>query len=227
MALHEQEAIKVNLVLVGIRLLTESRQLESFSELVGGDAVTRTLGLEFTSAQKPPEPTTLLEFPKDRITLQLGAGRSVIERAYPDTSDLHDLSRIAEVTTLAVDKSELDGALPTGHDYNVEMVYEQDSGETADKYLSQRLFRANDLAAQGWDAVGGGGRLTYEASDERWEFVAEPRYRSRDTHKVFLALNLHKEQPVIPEQSDIATTLERVWNEACALSDRIDRGTPA
>lgn len=223
MPLYEQMILKVDLVLVGVRLLSEPQQVNAFSALVGEEVVPAGVGLAFMEDQRTPEQATRLELPKDRITLALGTSRSTIERAYPSASDL---PRLAEIATMAVDSSEFGSALPTAHNYTLEMVYRQDS-ENAYRYLGQRLFRGDAFAAQGWSTIGGAGKLAYESSDGRWEFIVEPRFHARDTDRVFLLLNLHREQPAIPSQEEIATSLELMWNQAYALADRLDVGTRA
>ena len=221
MPLYEHLILKVDLVLVGVGLLLEPLQVDAFSALADGEVVPTGVGLALTETQKTPEPATRLELPRDRITLELSAGRSVIERAYPSASDL---SRFADVVTLAVDKSELGSAVPTSHGYNLEMVYRQESGENAYRYLGQRLFPGDAFADQGWSPAGGAGKLAYESLDGRWECIVEPRFRARDTDKVFLLLNLHKEQSAMPSREEIVTFLELVLNQAYALADRIDAG---
>lgn len=111
----------------------------------------------------------------------------------------------------------------------VEVVYKLESGESAYEYLGQHLFGEGKdaLAAPGWSAVGGAARKTYESSDGRWEFIVEPRFRAASTDKVFLFLNLHREQDAMPAQEEIAESLALVWDQARELMHRIDTGTSA
>lgn len=226
MRLCEQETIKVNLTLLGVKLLSSPQQVEVFSASAGAEVEATGTGLTIVGDQSIPTPTIRLELPKDRITLNLDADRSVIARTYPSESDL---PRLAEVATLAADISKLGDALPTAHGYNVEMVYRLESGENAYKYLGQHLFGEGEdsLAAQDWCAVGGAAKKTYESPTGRWEFLVEPRFRSSDTDKVFLLLNLHREQPAMPGQEEIATSFGLVWSQAHALMNRIDTGASA
>lgn len=222
MSLYDHEVIKINLSLMGARLLSEPDQVARFSASVGEEVVPVGANLVFRDDQRPLEHATRLELPKDRIAIVLGANGSGIERAYPSTSDL---PRLTEVVTLAADSSELGDALPTAHGYNLEMVYRQDSGENAHRYLGQRLFGGDAFAAQGWSVDGGAGRLNYESPDGRWEFIVEPRFRARDTDKVFLLLNLHRELPGMPSREDIVASFKLLWDQAHELGHRIDRGT--
>ena len=220
MRLLEHEALRVNLIMLGANMLSSSQQVEAFSASVDSEVERTGTGITFMRDQSIPTPNIRLELPKDRIALELEANRAIIERAYPSRDDL---LRLAEVATLAADNSELGDALPTAHGYNVEMVYRLESGASAYAYLGQHLFGEGEdaLAAPNWNAVGGAARKTYGSPEGRWEFTIEPRFRASDTDKVFLSLNLHKEQPGVPSQEIIATSLELVWNQARALMGRL------
>ncbi len=224
MPLCEQEVLKVDLVLVGVRLLPTPDQVTKFSEAVGEDVVPAGTGLVLRADHGNPEQATRLELPKDRIALELSSGRSIIERDYPTE---HELSRFADIVTLATDSSGLDNVPPRGHGYNLAMVYRQDSGEGALSYLGKRLFGDVTFAAQGWNPVGGTGRLMYESPDGLWEFVVEPRLQKRDTDRVFLHLNLYREQTTIPGREEIVSALGLIWREAHALANRIHEGARA
>ena len=223
MPLYEQEIVKFDLVLVGVRLLSEPQQVSAFSASAGGDVVPAGTGLVLSPDQRNPEQTTRLELPKDRIALELGPRRSAIERDYPIEDDL---PRFADIVTLATENSSLDNdsASPKVHGYNLAMVYRQDSGESTYRYLGQRLFGRDAFAAPGWNSMGGIGKLTYEAPSGRWEFVVEPRFREFETDRVFLQLNLQKEQPTIPGKEEIVNAFGLICREAYALANRIDAG---
>ncbi len=220
MPLYEQEIVKVDLVLVGVRLLSESQQVNAFSELADGEVVSPSTGL-VSMEQRPIEPATRLELPKARIVLASDSQQSSIEQLYPDEDDL---PRFADIVTLASRCSNLDSALVAVHGYSLAMAYRQDSGMDALRYLGKHMFGEVPFAAEGWDSVGGTGKCMYESPDGHWEFFVEPRFQKRDTDRVFLHLNLYRGQATIPNRKEIIEMLQLVWKQAYDLAFRIDEG---
>jgi hypothetical protein len=219
MPLYEQEIVKVDLVLVGVRLLSEPQQVSAFTALTGRDVVSS--GTDLVSMEQGVlDPVTRLELPKDRIVLGLGSQRSTIERTYPDEDDL---PRFADIVTLAARCSNFNSALVAVHGYNLAMVYRQDSGMNTLRYLGKHMFGEAAFAAEGWNPVGGTGKLLYESPDGRWEFFVEPRLQKQDTDKVFLQLNLHRGQATIPSREEIIDSLNFMWKQAQDLAHRIDQ----
>jgi len=218
MSLHGHEVIRVNLVLMGLELLSEANQVNAFSEAVGTE-VTPGANLAFTIPSGTPEPVARLELSSERIALEIGINRTIIERSYPSADDLQ---RLAEVAILATDTSELNDALPGAYGFNLEMVYHQDSGEDTFNYLGNRLFGNSFLAIPEWTLVGGIGRQMYTSPAGRWDVLVEPRFQKLDTKKVFLRLNLHVECQAFLDHNQVLESLEGVWDQAHEIVQHID-----
>ena len=151
MAATLQDVVSVNLVLVGIGLLNEPGEFEQFRSALDID-LRLELGLVTNVQSGLTEPSRTITLNRERVSLNLSPSRSTIAREYPDKSDL---ARLAEVAALVIESTDLDGDTPQAFGYNIEMVFDQGTGQPAIQYLGERLFDYGMLGKEGWNLVGG------------------------------------------------------------------------
>ena len=218
MAVTTLEVVKTNLVLVGIRLLSAPEAIEAFRLAVGVDVQVAGAGLATNIQAGTTEPMLALTLNRDRIALELSPARSAISRDYPSREGL---PRFAEVAGKAIDNTNLAGQQTQAYGFNIELVIDQDSGEPAFEYLSRRLFNADPLRNEGWQFVGGAGRLIFDDSGRRWTINLEPRFNSETESRVFLNTNLHINEQITPNEATIRASLEEVWDKMELFARRL------
>ena len=219
MTAEVQDVVKANLVLVGLRLLSEQEELNAFRHAVSTDVQIAGAGLIANILSGVTEPGRILTLERDRITLELSPSRSTINRDYPLRKHL---DRLAEVAWQAIDTS-FGRPQPSAFGFNVELVFEQDSGEPAFGYLSRRLFDVGPLGDEGWRFVGGAGRLVFNDSGNRWTINLEPRFNDDTESRVFLGVNVHMSEQPLPDQAGLATSFEGVWDGIHEFVERLDK----
>ena len=215
-----QDVINANLVLVEFQLLRTSQDIEEFKNAVGSDVEVAGMGLFANIPTGRAEPGYALNLRKDRIALELSPPRSTIGMEYPTREGL---ARLANVACLAIasTSSELDA--PQAFGFNVEVVFNQDSGNPASRYLSDRLFSSKQLGSEDWELVGGSGKFIFNDGGTRWTFDVEPRFNVENESRVFLRVNLHKSENRVPDKEEIQGSLEKAWDEIHNFMDRLDR----
>lgn len=219
MGITTQDVLKANLVLVGLQLLSKPADFEEFRQLVATDVVTAGVGLVTNIPSGATEPGFVHTLNKDRITLDLSKARSVITRDYPSKADLH---RLADVAAYAIRLSSRAGPQPAAFGYNLDLVYEQHSDAKSFSYLSQRLFNSNLSGRDGWNLVGGFGKLHYQDGSRRWMITVEPRFHDEQTTRIFLSLNLHINEQRYPGDEEIKKAFQEVWNQAHNIPKWLD-----
>ncbi len=220
MAVTIQDVVKANLVMVGVRLLSKPEDFEGFKRSVGTDVQIAGAGLIADIPAGITEPGHTFALNRDRITLELSRSRSTISRDYPLRDDLR---RLAEVAWQAIDNSSLAGAQPQAFGFNIEMIFDQDSQAPAFGYLSSRLFNVEPLGNEGWQFVGGAGRLIFDDSGRHWTISLEPRFNDKTESRVFLSANLHVGEQPLPDEVGIRTSLEKVWDNIHEFVQRLDK----
>ena len=214
-----QDVLKINVVFIGIGLLNTPAEVDAFSEAVAADVQMSEAGLVFGIPPIRLEPGRKLAISRERVTLDLSPVRTVIEREYPSEDDV---SRLAEVAGCAVQHTAPQERPPSAFGYNIELVFNQTSGSLSLQYLGDRLFRQRNFGADGWNLVGGAGRLIFDSADGRWTIQVEPRFNSEETHQVFVNLNLHKAEQRLPHAEEIRQSCMNVWNEVHTFVTRFD-----
>ncbi len=205
-----QDVLKANVVFVGIELLASQEGVAEFQNSIGSEVVPEGI-LIGAGAGVTPTQGQVLRLPRDRIVLQCSSIRSVVEREYPTANDL---DRLAEITDCAILHSKLNEKTLDAFGFNVDLVLDQNSGETALTYLANRLFASGLQSAMGWTLVGGSGKLIFEEDDHRWTVTVEPRFGDDKTTKVYLGLNLHIGGKPMPSKSDVLNSLSEAWDKA-------------
>ena len=218
MAATRKEVLKANIVLVGVGLLGTQESLDAFSGSVDSDIVPAGAGLITNVPAGTLEPGYALSLNRERITLELSPSRSAINRDYP--SGKNDLCTLAEIAGLAIESTSPDTARAVG--YNIELIYDQDSGTPASQYLAQRLFNADLISSDTWRLVGGAGRIIFDENGHSWRISIEPRFNDETSSRVFLSLNLHIGKDHLPEEREIEQYLRSAWDQAHNFADLLD-----
>ncbi len=214
-----QDVLKLNIVFVGLGLLSDPAEVRAFSQEIGSDV---ELAAESPAVGFPPgapAPGRKFALLRDRISIALLSDRTVIERELPTESDL---DRLAEVVGQAVKSTSPKEEGLKAFGYNLEMVYNQSSGSPSLHYLGKCLFDKSEFALEGWTMVGGAGRLSFDSSVGRWNIRVEPRFNDETSTKVFLSLNLHKTESQIPTPEDMRDSFAHIWEQAHAFVKRLD-----
>ena len=128
--------LSVNLVLVGIDLLTTEEATRQFEKSADLD-LRIDLGRAINIASGETEPSRKLVSELDRIVVETSSSRTTITRQFPLCADL---ARLSQVIATAISCTDLQGNKPRAFGYNIEMTFDQDSGESALAYLGNRLF---------------------------------------------------------------------------------------
>ena len=219
MAVTMTDVLKANFVLVGFGLLNTQNELTAFQKAANADVVPAGSSVIVGPPTNAAESGRLLSINRDRITLELFPSRSVITRDYPLEQDL---DRLAEVADYAVTNTGSGVQQLRAFGYNIEMVYDQDSEQTAYRYISERLFSGDILGEKGWHLAGGAATLIFEEDTKRWSIKFEPRFRDFAATKVFLGLNLHIAEQPMPSREEINSSLREAWRCAHDFVNRMD-----
>ena len=224
MAVIAKEVLKCDFVLLGYELLRRPEEHSEFQARVGTEVVSAGTGV-LVGANPIPNPRGLrsLGINRDRITLQLSAERSVVQKDYP--SSMNDLARLAEVAGLAMATTDLTNQELIAYGFNFELVYDQDSGSKALNYLGNRLFSPDLPSMSKWSLVGGSGKLSFQDQDKRksWNIIIDPRFNDPNTTKIFVSFNLHINRRVQPNNHDIELTLQKIWEVAEKFITTLDQ----
>ena len=218
MAIDIQDILKVNVIFVGIGLLDEPASLEGFRNSVGSEVVPEGVIFEPHPGGAPMQ-GQILRLAKDRIFLESSPFRTLVNRDYP-TQD--GLERLAEIVASAIENTNLEARKPRAFGFNIELVFDQASENSALSYLANRIFSPNISGTQGWQLMGGAGKLIFKENAHRWTVRIEPRLNEEMTTKVFLALNFHINEERLPEKAEIHNLLLKTWEQAHNFVNRID-----
>ena len=204
MTVKIQDILKVDVVLVGIGLLRTQQSLDAFLDSVGKEAVVEPLNV----GPNIPVPGIRIAFNRDRISVVLSYGRSVIVQEYPDQSGLHQL---ADIVQTAINYTPASDEILVAVGFNIELVYDQESGMTASDYIADRLLSGDACKVGGWQLTAGANRTVIQANGPRITQSVAPRFNDASTTKLFVSLNLHTETNQIPDHSEIVASLRHAW----------------
>ena len=222
MAIELQDTLKAEFVLVGVDLLNDQDKLNAFATSIRTDVEVAVPGPLLIPGGLGV--AQMIRLPRDRIIIQTSEARSIVRRDYP--SNRNDLDRLAEVANGAISHTESSGEgdeqLLQAFGFNVDIVYSQTSGLTAAQYLANRLFAPDILAESGMSVVGGGGRIDLSGDGCRWGISIEPRYNNPTESRVFLSVNMHRDEQVMPDPDNIRDSLRAVWDQARRFAHLLD-----
>ena len=213
------DALNASVVILGVDLIPAREAVEALKAAIQTDVqITTTLSPPQQSGEAEQVKTLLLDREQVEITAQ--GSRSSVLRQHPDEGDL---PRLAEITALALEISGQITGGSTAIGYNVELIFEQDSGQPAGRYLGERLFDYGALGDDAWPLWGGAGRIVFGNSPERRMFTAESRFGDDQTTRVFLSANLHLEGVRIPNEDEVRESLQTIWGDAHRFMERLDQ----
>ncbi len=212
------DVVSTNLVLVGVGLLKAPEEAERFKNALDLDLRVE-VGLIASAQTGITEQSKTFTLNRERTSLTLSESHSTISREYPEREDL---DRLATIATQAVNCSDLSAQHLRAFGYNIEMVFDQTSNENAFLYVGRRLFGVNPAGEPLRNFEGGAGRLVFSDTVGRHTFSIEPRFGDEITSKVFLGLNLHKNEKKLPSQEEIEKSLNDLWTEAVTFMNRLD-----
>ena len=219
MAIEFGDVLKADLVLVGFPLLDRPGELEEFrskykeARISGG-------GVNIDVQSNKAEQGQVVTLDRDRITLELFPSRAVIRREYPN--DETDLEQMAEVAHQAISITAIRGKALRAYGFNLDLIYDQDSGRSAFGYLADRLLSVGVKQKNDWHFLGAATRVTYLAGDEQWQMAIEPRFGDPLTKTVYLNVNLHKPESQLPELDTIKGSLMKIWEQARGFANFLD-----
>ena len=225
MSVRLEDVLQVNFVLVGIRLLNTPDERAAFNRIIDTE-VSEAPGvgeLTFNAPEGTPidlAPKTLT-LNRDRISLTLLPDRSTISRDYPLKKD--DLERLGDVAKYAIDRSNLEAQQLRAFGFNIDVVYELTTEETAIQFIGNRMFAPNLFQEAGYGFVGGQCRLYLIRNGQPWNITIEPRRGDLSTNKVFVSLNLHRAESKIPSRYEIRKSLQEVWAQTLSIMEGFSR----
>ena len=216
------DVLKLNLVLVGVSLVSQEEQRNHFSAAVSTDVVTEmqvSSSIPLGGAPSTQETGFALTLNRDRIRVVCSQARSVVEREYPTHEDL---GRFTEVIGHVFASTNWDEQIPRAFGYNIELVYTPEPRMQSSKYLAERLFEGKELGEADWELVGGGAKLVFQAAGERWSVALDQRANDPTGQHVFFSMNLHKAERRRPEIDEVAASFQAIWEQAQNFVARLD-----
>ena len=153
MAVTIENVLQANMVLVGVSLINTADELAAFRQGVRTEVTTSEAGWGTEVVNRAHA------LDRDRIKVTRSPDRSAIAREYPTKSDL---KRLAQVASIALMNTNLEGQSLLAFGYNIELVFDTDPSERAIQYLFNRLFMPDLLRDGGRQLFGGTGRLYFE-----------------------------------------------------------------
>ena len=130
MAVRVQEVLIVDAVFIDIELLRNEAEVAAVSDAFGAEIIPDGLfigGLIGSPPHTPPTQGRVLRLPRDRMTVETVASRTRVLREYP--AGIEDVSLVAQLVTQAIAATDLQGKAPSSFGFNIQIVYDQDSGE--------------------------------------------------------------------------------------------------
>ncbi len=225
MGVRNETVLQMNTTLAGLEALRLDSEVSAFEAAAGTVVVAEGVGLRLTvsAGQASPAPGRLIRLPRERIVLETSKLWTRVSVEYPAKVDeIADVGRTLERACAA---TALRGAIPTAFGFNIEMVYDQDSGEKAIDYLGRRLLRKPVGLVEGESRFGGSARIVLPESESRLSVVVEPRLQSLDTTEVFLAMNQHFDRGSLPSAVEVTERMSALWQRAHAFATDLDERT--
>ncbi len=222
MTVEIQDVLNANVVLLGIGLLNTPKELEDFQNSINAEvrsaAGAVVLGLQDVSLEAGRK----FDLPRERVSLESSSARTTIQREYPAKADL---KRLSDIVCCALKHTDTQGQSPQAFGYNIELVYNQTSGQSAIQYLGQRLFDRVALVNGDMELAGGLGQILLDSPTGRWTVRVEPRFGEESATRVFMAVNYHRQEHRIPDVDEISRDLQEIWEKANSFATRLDQGT--
>ena len=219
MAVRVEDVLAVNVVLVGVELLKTAPEVDACSAVIGRELIQDGAFIDVV-AELPPVRGRALRSARERIVVEVSELRSRVTKEYPAAVD--DVALVAKVAAQALASTTVPEPVVSGYGFNFTMVYHDESGEDALRYLGRRIFAPPSFVPEGWSSFGAQGKLRFQDGDRQWTVTLEPRLQVPKTQKVFLDINLHVPEARIPQEDEMETHLRALWEQAHTLIEAID-----
>ena len=204
MAVKIQDVLKADIVFAGVGLLRTQQSLDAFLASVDMEPLVEPLNV----GPNIQVPGIRIAFNRERISVVLSQGRSIVVQEYPD---LTGLNQLAEIARTAIDQTPPSEEILVAVGFNIELVYDQESGMTASAYIADRLLSEDAFKSDGWQLTAGANRTVIDANGPRITQSVAPRFNDASTTKIFASLNLHTETNQMPHHSEIVASLRYAW----------------
>ena len=218
MSVTLHDSLNASVVLLGVDLLPTPESMDELKQAIQTDILV-TVGIAGPQPSGDVEEIRTLRLDRERVEMTMQGSRSTVLRQHPEGIDL---PRLAEITSLALSLSQLKIEVVEAVRYSVELVFEQDSGQVAGRYVAERLFDyqpgEGDLPL--W---GGAARMVFGTPEVKQIFTVESRFGDDQTSRLFISANLHLEDRRIPSEDEIRESLEQIWRDAHRFMERLDQ----
>lgn len=225
MAIEVDDVLRVSLVLAGTRLLEQQHQRERFIRQVGVDVQFDVLPDPMLPlpvqmpGTRPSNADYEMRLLKERVSVRVTQGNTIFEQEYP-TED--DLSRLAEVAQMGIQSSNALGTTIAAYGCNFEMVFSQDSPKNSSEYLAHKLLSPKWQQYGVFPLAGGHGQVVFQSDKITLTFRVEPRVSDPTNHRIFIRLNQHSDQQLMPNGEVICKALELGWSNTIYFAKTLD-----
>ena len=219
------DALKADVVFVGVKLLKTPEEIRLFRDRVGFDFQVRS-GTAAAAQTGEIHPVEGVFLQRERITINSLADRSIIEKEYPSLDDPgSEWTRMAEITEFAMDCTEESSRNPRAFGYNLRLLFDVDGENSSAIALGARVLTERQLGQPGWRLVGGAGMMIFSDRNRRWTFNLQPQQSGVPTiNRLSISTNLHVEEPRRPNNAEIGRTLSELWEETHEFINRVSEG---
>ena len=220
MSTRISDVLNTSIVFPRVELLNTSESRKKFRELVksevlideGGIIVNQEVNIPAVSAR-------LFRLAKDRIQIESSQAATTCRIDFPTKKTL---SRLVQTTHHAIISTYSPDVIFGVFGFNIDLVYEQFSESSVLEYIARRIFSSPLFSNNNWNLAGGAGRFSFEEEGNSWNVRIEPRLNEEIPTKVFLSVNLHVTAPQQLTKENISMMLEKTWDQAHKLVERID-----
>lgn len=220
MAATVQDVLMIDSVIAGLELLRSENEVAACSAERGEECVAEPVLAAVGPAGRQLVQGKALRLPRDRMALETFPDRTRVRREYPDSID--DAASVARLLSQAIANSDIQDRAPSSFGFNMQIVYDQNSGEDAISCLGRRLFVSATGLHEKWSKTGGFGNLVLRDGPRLWRIGFEPRLHAPDTTKVYLGTNMHAAEARLPDEGEVTRLMEELWRRSHDLIDTMD-----
>ena len=179
MAVKVQDILSIDAVFGDLELLRTPDEIAACSAALGSEIITEGEMLVFGPSRGGAVQGRRMQVPRDRMLVESSAHRTRAARQYP--AHIDDVASVVQLMRHAIASTALQGAVPSSFGFNLELVYDQDSGQNAPSYLGRRLLgsrerSAREMGAGGWIRQATSARGDLAMDDHPGTPAASPRY---------------------------------------------------
>ena len=199
-------ALGASVVIVGIDLPSVDKLVEEL------EAISKTEVQVLSGGDGGPD---VLFLEKERLRITILESQLSVSREYPSEEDLLPLANISTATLNILNQP------IKAIGYNVDLVFEQNSGRLAERYLG-RIFKHREFGGKEWPLWGGFGTMVFGNSRKRKSFNVAPHLMDDKTTRVLVEANYHVGDEKIPQETEIGESLALIWRDTFGIMELID-----